>query len=69
MIEDNIHISTRAIINGNCKVGRNCLIGSYTVLKHSTKICQDSIIGAGAVVTKDITESGVYVDSPTNRIK
>jgi acetyltransferase-like isoleucine patch superfamily enzyme len=32
-------------------------------------ICDDVVIGAGSVVTKDITESGTYVGNPAVRLK
>jgi len=31
-------------------------------------ICDDVVIGAGAVVTKDITEPGTYVGNPTRKL-
>tara|TARA_X000000368_G_scaffold102349_1_gene79005 strand:- start:5209 stop:5637 length:429 start_codon:yes stop_codon:yes gene_type:complete len=49
-------------------IGNNVLIGSNaTVLPVS--ICDDVIIGAGSVVTKDITKPGVYVGNPAKKIK
>ena len=32
-------------------------------------ICDNAVIGAGAVVTKDITEPGTYVGIPARKIK
>lgn len=32
-------------------------------------ICSDVVIGAGAVVTKDITEKGVYAGNPAKKIR
>lgn len=48
-------------------VGNNVSIGSNaTILPVS--ICDRVVIGAGAVVTKDITESGTYVGNPARRL-
>lgn len=45
------------------KVGNRVCIGSNaTILPVS--ICDDVVIGAGAVVTKDITQSGFYIGNP-----
>jgi acetyltransferase-like isoleucine patch superfamily enzyme len=33
------------------------------------RICDDVVIGAGAVVTKDITEPGAYAGNPARRIR
>lgn len=47
-------------------VGSNVSIGSNaTILPVS--ICDNVVIGAGAVVTKNITEAGVYVGNPAKR--
>ena len=51
----------------NTVIGNKVLIGSNaTVLPVS--ICDDVIIGAGSVVTKDITKPGVYAGNPAKKI-
>ena len=32
-------------------------------------VCDDVVIGAGSVVTKDITEPGTYVGNPARRLR
>jgi acetyltransferase-like isoleucine patch superfamily enzyme len=32
-------------------------------------ICDDVVVGAGAVVTRDITEPGIYVGNPARRLR
>lgn len=50
------------------QIGNKVSIGSNaTILPVS--ICDDVVIGAGAVVTKNITDSGVYVGNPAKKIK
>ena len=50
------------------QIGNNVSIGSNaTILPIS--ICDNVVIGAGAVVTKDITESGVYIGNPAKKKK
>jgi acetyltransferase-like isoleucine patch superfamily enzyme len=50
------------------KIGNNVSIGSNaTILPVS--ICDYTVIGAGAVVTKDIVKPGVYVGNPAKWIK
>ena len=45
------------------KLGSNVSVGSNaTILPVS--ICDNVVIGAGAVVTKNITKSGIYVGNP-----
>ena len=49
------------------KIGSHVSIGSNaTILPVS--ICDHVVIGAGAVVTKDITEPGTYVGNPAERL-
>jgi acetyltransferase-like isoleucine patch superfamily enzyme len=53
----------RATRLGNCvSVGTNATILPVT-------ICDQVVIGAGAVVTKDITESGIYVGNPARLLR
>jgi acetyltransferase-like isoleucine patch superfamily enzyme len=49
-------------------VGSNVSIGSNATIL-PVKICSHVVIGAGSVVTKDITESGVYAGNPARKIK
>ena len=49
-------------------IGNNVSIGSNaTILPVS--ICNDVVIGAGSVVTKDIDERGIYAGNPAVKIK
>jgi acetyltransferase-like isoleucine patch superfamily enzyme len=49
-------------------IGNNVSIGSNaTILPVS--ICDEVVIGAGAVVTKDIKKKGIYAGNPAKRLK
>jgi len=52
----------------NTKIGNNVSIGSNATIL-PVEICDHVVIGAGAVVTKNIVESGVYVGNPAKKIK
>jgi len=56
-------------ISGGVKIENNILIGTGSQLLQYMKICSDSTIGAGSVVTKNIEEPGVYVGTPARKIK
>lgn len=45
-------------------LGNNVFLGANAVILPGVKIVDNVIIGAGAVVTKDISESGVYAGNP-----
>jgi acetyltransferase-like isoleucine patch superfamily enzyme len=50
------------------RIGFNVSIGSNaTILPVS--ICDGVVIGAGSVVTKDITEKGIYAGNPAKKIR
>lgn len=49
------------------KVGNNVKIGSGSVILPGANICDGTIIGAGSVVTKAITEPGIYYGNPARR--
>lgn len=50
------------------KIGNNVSIGSNATILPVT-ICNDTVIGAGSVVTKNITIPGVYAGNPAKKIK
>lgn len=49
-------------------IGNNVSIGTNATILPVT-ICDKVVIGAGAVVTKDITEPGVYAGNPAKKLK
>lgn len=49
-------------------IGNNVSIGSNVTMLPVT-VCDGAVIGAGAVVTKDITERGIYAGNPARMIR
>jgi len=49
-------------------IGNNVSIGSNATILPIT-ICDNVVIGAGAVVTKNITEPGIYAGNPAKKIR
>jgi len=49
-------------------IGNNVSIGSNATLL-PVSVCNGVVIGAGAVVTKDITEKGIYAGNPAKMIR
>lgn len=52
----------KTILGNNVSIGTNA-----TILP--VNICDHTVIGAGSVVTKDITEPGIYAGNPAKKIK
>jgi len=48
-------------------IGNNVSIGSNATIL-PVEVCDNAVIGAGAVVTKNITEPGVYAGNPAKKI-
>lgn len=49
-------------------IGNNVSLGSNSTIM-PVSICDHVVIGAGAVVTKDITEPGIYAGNPARRLR
>ncbi len=50
------------------QIGNHVSIGSNATIL-PVNICDNVVVGAGAVVTKNITESGVYAGNPAKKLK
>ena len=49
-------------------IGNNVSIGTNATIL-PVRICNNVVVGAGAVVTKDITEPGIYTGNPARKIR
>ena len=63
-----MHISTGAIVNGNCHIGNRCFIGTGAIILNNITIADDVLVGAGAVVLRNITKPGIYHGNPARII-
>lgn len=50
-------------------VGDRCWIGARSSIMPGVSICDDVVIGAGAVVTQPIFEPGIYVGVPAQKLR
>ena len=50
--------------NASVRIGKNCWIGAGAILLPGVTVGDDTVIGAGSVVTKDIPSGVVAVGSP-----
>ena len=56
-------------ISGNCTFENHVYFGTASCIKQGLSIVENVIIGMGAIVTKNITESGVYIGNPARILK
>ena len=52
----------------NTLIGNNVSIGSNSTIL-PVNICDNVVIGAGSVVTKDIKEPGIYLGNPAKKLR
>ena len=53
---------------GHTRIGDRVSIGTHATIL-PVDICDDVVIGAGSVVTRNITEPGVYAGNPAKKIR
>lgn len=69
VIGNHTHIAPRAVICGRSQIGNLVFCGVGSTVIDGIRICDHVIVGAGAVVIRDITEPGVYAGVPARKIK
>ncbi|MDA2271786.1 acetyltransferase [Bacillus thuringiensis] len=69
LIEDYVHISPGVHLAGTIKVGRGTWLGIGSVVSNNISITDGCRIGAGALVIRNINETGTYVGVPVKKIK
>ncbi|ARK32456.1 acetyltransferase [Halalkalibacter krulwichiae] len=68
LIEDFVHLSPGVHLAGTVKVGKGTWLGIGSVVSNNVNITCRCIVGAGAVVVKDINQTGTYVGIPSKKI-
>lgn len=51
-------------ISGSCTIGDFVNAGTNAAIRQGISICNDVVIGMGAIVIKDISEGGTYIGNP-----
>ena len=59
VVGDNCFFASRSLAAGFVTVEANCFIGANSTIRHGLTIGRESIIGAGAVITKDTGERSI----------
>lgn len=74
VIGDNSYLAPRVMTNnldeglnlvGGAHIGKNCFIGTHSVLQHGINIGNDVIIGALSFVNKDCSDNKTYFGVPS----
>lgn len=64
VIKDHVFIASHVVISGYCTIGEAGFMGVNSCVGDGISIGRDSVIGAGAVVVKNLDPRGVYVGNP-----
>jgi sugar O-acyltransferase (sialic acid O-acetyltransferase NeuD family) len=62
------HIAPNATLGGGVTLGARVLIGAGAVVLPGISVCDDVVVGAGAVVRSAIREAGIYVGVPARKL-
>lgn len=68
VLGDYVHVSVGARLAGAVHVGKSSWIGIGASVSNNRSICAGCMVGAGAVVVKDIRQAGTYVGVPAMRM-
>lgn len=59
-------VSSHVVISGFCAIGSGCFLGVNSSFADHVTVGDDAVVGAGAVVIKDLPGRGVYVGNPAH---
>lgn len=68
VVGDFTHVAPGATLGGGVSIGRRVLVGAGSSVLPGLRVCDDVVIGAGAVVNRDIEEPGTWAGLPARRI-
>lgn len=61
VIEDHNFISSHVVVSGHCHIEPNCFVGVNSSLAHKVRLGRETLVGAGAVISKNTEAGSVYV--------
>ena len=68
VIQDFVHLSPGVHTGGSVIIGQSSWLGIGSNVSNNINIVNNCIVGAGAVIVNDITETGTYVGVPARRV-
>ncbi len=68
ILEDHVTVGHRAVIH-SAHIERGCLIGIGAIVLDGVRVGYGSIVGAGALVTKDVPPLSLVVGLPARRVR
>lgn len=68
ILEDHVTIGHRAVVH-SAHIERGCLIGIGAIILDGVRVGYGSIVGAGALVTKDVAPLSLVVGIPARKVR
>jgi len=70
VIMDNTRITAMTTVGGSAYIGKNCILHQGVIIRDHVRIADGVILGNGANVVSDITESNtVWVGNPARKLR
>jgi sugar O-acyltransferase (sialic acid O-acetyltransferase NeuD family) len=61
VIKDHNFVSSHVVISGHCTIERYCFLGVNSSLAHNVTIAEETLLGAGTVMSKNSEAGRIYV--------
>lgn len=68
IIGENTYCAPRVTVCGRSQIGKSCFLGANCTILGGLTVADHVTVGAGAVVTKSISEPGVYIGCPARKM-
>jgi UDP-3-O-[3-hydroxymyristoyl] glucosamine N-acyltransferase len=69
ILNENVMLLAKSLIGGSCEIGKKTIIGVMSCIRDTLKIGENSFVGMGSVVTKNIPNDEVWVGNPARFFK
>ena len=67
IIEDHVFFTSHVVLSGHCHVKERAWFGVNSTIRDYTTIGEGSLIGMGALITKNTEPNGLYIGSPAKK--
>ena len=67
LIKDHVFFTSHVVLSGHCVVESYCFFGVNSTIRDGIHLAEGSLIGMGALVTKDTEPWGVYTGVPARK--
>jgi len=67
IIENHVFFTSHVVLSGHCHVKERAWFGVNSTIRDYTTIGEGSLIGMGALITKDTEPNGLYIGAPAKK--